>query len=73
MASHYIGLNRGNVGLGEAQFTVGTSTGSTDIEVRIDDTIPWSREEVVIALQAIADKLSQADPQLTAWAFPVAT
>lgn len=56
MADHFIGLN--NDGLrddGDANFTLGTSTGATDVEVRIADAASWTRGTLARKLQAITD------------------
>lgn len=60
MADHFIGINRGVAGATPADFTVGTSTGSTDIEVRIADAAGWSKIEIDIALERIRDHLLDA-------------
>ena len=48
MAQHYIGLNKGQVQvMGNLQnATVGTATGSTDMELRWDDTKGITRLEL---------------------------
>lgn len=46
MAQHYIGLNRGLEGFTPSDFTVGTSTGSTDMEFRYDDTKSLTRKDL---------------------------
>lgn len=53
MTQHYIGLNRGIEGMKPSDFTTGTSTGSTDIELRWDDSKSLTREEIYRALKAI--------------------
>lgn len=73
MADHYIGINRGNQGLAgggrDDAITYGTSTGSTDMEVRIGDAIGWTRLELIDALEAIEKFL--ANPSvITGTKFP---
>ena len=46
MASIYIGLNRGAFGLQVDEVTVGTSTGSTDVELRMDETKGLTRKDI---------------------------
>lgn len=59
MASEYYGYNR-NQGPGYPPdlATVGTSTGSTDIEVRVDLTKGWTSEEIKIVLDAIYQRIN---------------
>lgn len=52
MASEYIGYNRG-ADLSPMQATVGTSTGSTDVELRIDLTKSLTREDIILITEAI--------------------
>lgn len=53
MASLYIGLNRGQQGLQSSDFTIGSSTGSTDFEVRIDNSKSLTRKDVTLMLEAV--------------------
>ena len=53
MASLYIGLNRGQQGFAASDYTIGTSTGSTDVEVRIDTGKSLDRGDVKLILEAI--------------------
>jgi hypothetical protein len=46
MASLYIGLNRGAYGIQVDEVTVGTSTGSTDVELRMDETKGLTRKDI---------------------------
>lgn len=46
MTQHYIGFNRGVEGFAPSDFTTGTATGSTDMELRYDDTKTLTREDV---------------------------
>ena len=63
MASEYYGLNRGQTGLpsGTAQsyITMGTSTGSTDIELRVDLTKSLTKNEVLNAVKVIVEYIQQ--------------
>lgn len=56
MANRFIGIN--NTGIrdnGDANWTLGSSTGSTDVELRIDDTKNWSRKELAAVVRGMAD------------------
>ena len=53
MAQQYVGLNRGQQGFKVSDFTVGTSTGSTDFEVRYDDSKSLTRHDLVKMLKAV--------------------
>jgi len=56
MADHFYGLNL--LGLrdnGDADVTVGTSTGATDIEIRLADAAPWTRESAARYAKAIGE------------------
>lgn len=61
MASTFIGLNRGQQGTVVGDFTVGTSTGSTDVEVRIDTGKSLTRGEVKLILEAIVRMIDVPD------------
>ncbi len=50
MASEYFGLNRGVQDGGPDKITVGTSTGSTDMELRVDLTKGITRKDVNLFL-----------------------
>lgn len=52
MASEYYGYNRGT-DLSPYAITVGTSSGSTDVEVRIDLTKSITRLDATLILEAI--------------------
>lgn len=54
MASEYYGLNRGQT---EFQIVNGTSTNSTDIEVRVDLTKGFKKSEVLVKLEELADHI----------------
>lgn len=53
MANWYLGINRGKLQNVGANVTVGTSTGSTDVELRIDTTKSSTKEDVILAMRAI--------------------
>lgn len=53
MASLFIGLNRGQQGFKASDFTIGTSTGSTDVELRIDTGKSLTRLDVKLIVEAI--------------------
>lgn len=53
MAQFYIGLNRGQEGFKQTDFTTGASTGNTDMEFRLDDSRNLTRKDVKNALCAI--------------------
>lgn len=58
MGSEYYGINRGDPNqLMPDAVTVGTSTGSTDIEVRLDLTKGWTTLEIEEALDAIYQRI----------------
>lgn len=52
MASQYFGFNR-NADYSPDQVTTGTSSGSTDVEVRVDLTKVLSTEDITLILKAI--------------------
>lgn len=54
MANLFVGSNRGQT---EKDIVKGSSTNSTDIEVRIDDTKGWKRSEIVQKLRELANKI----------------
>lgn len=57
MASFYYGCNRGtSLGEVEKDITTGTSSGSTDIEIRIDETKSLNRNDVVTFLRIAAER-----------------
>lgn len=53
MASIYIGLNRGVVDKGPDQVTEGSSSGSTDVELRFDTGKGLTRLEIVEITNAL--------------------
>lgn len=55
MASEYYGFNRGQDTLSPGGITVGTSTGSTDLELRIDLTKNLTRLDI----NALVEKILQ--------------
>lgn len=56
MASWYFGVNRGLV-QNPQQVTVGTSSGSTDIELRVDTGKSSTKEDVILALNTFRNYL----------------
>lgn len=52
MADHFYGVNRG-FSLTPNSVTAGTSTGATDIELRVADGASLTQKEVVQALEVI--------------------
>lgn len=71
MADHFIGLNRGAVGFADSQITFGTSSGSTDVEIRIADAAGWTRQELILALEVIEGKLKSPQSPDTDALFPI--
>lgn len=61
MASTFIGLNRGQQGCMVGDFTVGTSTGGTDVELRVDTGKSLTRLEVKQILEAIEREIDVPD------------
>jgi hypothetical protein len=53
MASLFIGLNRGAQDQGPDEVTVGTSTGSTDVELRMDETKSLTRMDILLITEAL--------------------
>lgn len=61
MASIYIGVNRGADTQPDVQsggITEGASTGSTDLEIRIDTGKGWTREEITRTTKRLLDYLN---------------
>lgn len=52
MASQYFGLNRG-VSDEPDEVTTGTSTGSTDVELRVDLTKSLTKKDVTLIVSAL--------------------
>lgn len=71
MASHYLGYNRGIRGTQDSDFTYGTSTGSTDMELRIDDGKSITREDIIRFLESCERFLTSSNPHITGTKFPV--
>ena len=63
MASVYIGINRGAQDQGPDAITEGASTGSTDVEVRIDTGKSLTRKDVILILEKIEGYI--ADGRMT--------
>lgn len=53
MASLFIGLNRGAQDQGPDEVTVGTSTGSTDVELRMDETKSLTQMDILLLTEAL--------------------
>ena len=64
MADHFLGINRGQQGFGDSDFTYGTSTGSTDIELRIADGVGLTEKDVLLALEAFERFLVQTNQHI---------
>lgn len=59
MANRFYGLNNIPSTMEQPDKVVtGSSTGSTDVEVRIDTTKSWNRQMLLIALFAIVDRIT---------------
>jgi hypothetical protein len=54
MASWYLGYNRGTLDSNDGNLTVGTSSGSTDYEVRIDTGKGSTKKDVIVFLKSVA-------------------
>ena len=52
MASQYFGFNRGT-DLSPDAITTGTSSGSTDVELRVDLTKSLTKEDILLITEAI--------------------
>jgi hypothetical protein len=52
MADHFVGLNRGQEGFNYSDFTTGTSTGATDVELRVADAKNLTKKDVHDILEA---------------------
>jgi hypothetical protein len=52
MADRFIGLNRAQEGFKPSDFTVGSSTGSTDMELRYSDSANLTRKDICNFLEA---------------------
>ncbi|MGD9878914.1 MAG: hypothetical protein AB7F22_07855 [Reyranella sp.] len=71
MADHFLGINRGVPGTKDSDFTYGTSTGSTDIELRVADAKALTREDVVKALEAFSRFIDSPNVHIAGTLFPV--
>lgn len=69
MADHYWGVNRGVQSIRDDTVTYGTSTGSTDIEVRVGDALSLTREDIIIGLKIIIAHLTNPSV-ITGTKFP---
>jgi len=64
MADHFYGVNRGSItNSPKSNITIGTLTGSTDIEVRVADGQHLTRADIYKALEVIRDRIV-ADPTI---------
>lgn len=57
MSDHYCGLNRGVPGFADSDFVIGTSSGATDVELRIADAANLTRIDVIKILKAFQRRL----------------
>jgi hypothetical protein len=76
MADHFVGINRGGGDHGyvftDSTFTYGTSTGATDIELRIADGAGWTKQEVLVAIELLELFITTSNPAITGTeGFPV--
>ena len=60
MTQRYFGLNRGQ-NAKKDEPTLGTSTGSTDMELRVDDTKLINKKELRILMERIIDYIEERD------------
>ena len=70
MADHFLGLNRGAPGTKDTDFTYGTSTGATDIELRVADGKSLTREDVRRALAAFTRFFVSSNNHIAGTDFP---
>lgn len=61
MASEYFGLNRGDPTMNEQKVQVGSSTNSTDVEVRVDGTKSLTRYDVTLLVEAILRRINSGN------------
>jgi hypothetical protein len=71
MADHFYGINRGKLELTPVSIVRGTSTGSTDIELRVADAAGLTRKDVIIALEALEALFAQPGSSPDGTNFPV--
>lgn len=57
MSDHFIGINRGKDIFTPVNLVRGTSTGATDVEVRMADAANLTRKDVIFALKGIIQLL----------------
>lgn len=57
MADVFYGQDRGDDDGNPQVVTVGAATGSTDIEVRIDTGVGWTRDEALKAIENIKNRV----------------
>ena len=70
MSDHFFGINRGNDGLIPVQVVRGSSTGATDIELRVADAKNLTRAEVARACRALALEFEMAGSAADGGTFP---
>ncbi len=68
MADHFVGLNRGQEGFLFSDFTTGTSTGATDVELRVADAKSLTRKDVHNIIEAF-ERFFENSQQVTAAGF----
>ena len=68
MTSHYLGLNRGQQGFGDSDFTYGASAASpaADIEIRFTDGVGLTEKDVMLAIDAFERFLVQTNQHIAA-------
>ena len=57
MADHFYGMNRDVINLTPSSVTIGTSTGSTDVEVRVADGSSLTKKDIYRILEIIRDRI----------------
>ena len=57
MADHSYGMNRDVINLTPSSVTIGTSTGSTDVEVRVADGSSLTKKDIYRILEIIRDRI----------------
>lgn len=63
MADHFIGINRNDnvFAAGTNPIIRGTSSGSTDVEIRIADAKSWTRNELIDHITMLLDEIVTTD------------
>ncbi len=62
MASEFYGLNRGSLDGKDEAVVVGSSTGATDVELRVDTGKGTTRKDVRILVMSILRYIEQGGP-----------